>query len=61
MKINTPKITFLAITNDINTHNNKYITSGAKLSPTSFQIYKKARKPTNISMAILDLELSIYD
>jgi hypothetical protein len=34
MKINTPKITFLASTKEINAHKNKYNTSGAKLSPT---------------------------
>jgi hypothetical protein len=34
MKINIPKTTFLATTNEINAHKNKYITSGAKLSPT---------------------------
>jgi hypothetical protein len=38
MKINTPKITLLATSNEINAYKNKYNTSGAKLSPTPSQI-----------------------
>jgi hypothetical protein len=61
MKINIPRRTFLATTNEINACKNKYITSGAKLSHTPSVIWNKARKPTNTSIAILDLELGIYD
>jgi hypothetical protein len=59
MKISIPRITFLATTNEINAYKNKYITSRAKLSHTPSVIQNKARKPTNTSIAILDLELSI--
>jgi hypothetical protein len=61
MKIITQKVTFLASTNVINAHKNKYNTPGAKLSLTPSLISNRARKPTNKSMAILNLELSIYD
>jgi hypothetical protein len=34
MKVNTPKMTFLASINEIKAHKNKYNTPGDKLSPT---------------------------
>jgi hypothetical protein len=61
MNINVQITTFLASINRIKAHKNKYSTFGAKLSPTPSLVQNKPRKPTNTSIAIIDLELHIYD
>jgi hypothetical protein len=52
---------FLFTKNKINAYKNKYNTSELKLSLTASMVQKKPRKPTNTSIAFIDLDLHIYD
>jgi hypothetical protein len=60
-EINILNITFLFTKNKINAYKNKYDTSGPKLSLTVSMVQHKLRKPTNTSIAFIDLDLYIYD
>jgi hypothetical protein len=52
---------FLFTKNKINAYKNKYSTSGLKLSLTVSMVQNKSIKPTNTSIAFIDLDLHIYD
>jgi hypothetical protein len=52
---------FLFTKNKINAYKNKYNTSGYKLALTVSMVKNKSRKPTNTSIAFVDLDLHIYD
>jgi hypothetical protein len=47
--------------NKINAYRNKYNTSGPKLSFIVSMVQNKPRKPTNTSIAFIDLDLHNYD
>jgi hypothetical protein len=53
-------IAFLFTINKIIAYKNKYNTSGPKLSLTVSLVQYKSRKPTNTSIAFIDLDLHIY-
>jgi hypothetical protein len=60
-KINISIMAFLFTKNKINAYRNKYNTSGPKLSFSVSIVQNKARKPTNTSIAFIDLDLHNYD
>jgi hypothetical protein len=60
-KKNISIMAFLFTKNKINAYKNKYNTSGPKLSPTHDLVLNKSRKPTNTSIAYVDLDLHMYD
>jgi hypothetical protein len=45
----------------INTYKNKYNRNEAKLSPTQDLVQNKLKKPTNTLIAIMDLDIHIYE
>jgi hypothetical protein len=59
--INISIMAFLFTKNKINAYRNKYMTSGLKISLTVSIVQNKSRKPTNTSIAFIDLDLHIYD
>jgi hypothetical protein len=61
IKINILNIAFLFTINKINAYKNKYNPSGLKLSLTVSMVQNKPRKPTNTSVAFIDLDLHNYD
>jgi hypothetical protein len=52
---------FLFTKNKINAYRNKYNTYGPKLFLTVSMVQHKPRKPTNTSIAFIDLDLNNYD
>jgi hypothetical protein len=60
-KRNILNIAFLFTKKKINAYKIKYNTSRPKLSLTISMVQNKSRKPTNTSIAFIDLDLQIYD
>jgi hypothetical protein len=52
---------FLFTKNKIDAYKTKYSTFVLKLSLTVAMVQNKSRKPTNKSIAFIDLDLHIYD
>jgi hypothetical protein len=61
MKIHISNMAFLFTKNKINAYKKKYNTSEPKLSLTLSMVQNKSRKPTNTSIAFIDLEQHIYN
>jgi hypothetical protein len=61
IKRNISIMAFLFTKNKINAYKNKYSTSGLKLALTVSMVQNKPRKPTNIYIAFMDLDLHKYD